>query len=170
MLPNEKKIVVAFIFSLYFGNVFAQTASYGELEAAYLYNFAKYTKCSGGKPISAINILGESKIINELQNFFKGKKIAGVAIELKIITSEEEVMQCQLVYLPSGASSKLVPLLKATIGKNVLIVTEDDLAKQGAPISFFTEDDKLKFRINKSALKQSGIEAAEGLLKLGVVM
>ena len=108
--------------------------------------------------------------MNDLQRFFKGKKIAGNNIELRTINSVDEPLQCQIVFVPFEASSKLTALLKTTPGKNLLIVTEDDLAKKGACISFFIEDEKLKFKINKNALKQSGVEATEGLLKLGIII
>jgi len=162
--------LLGILFYLIIEPVSAQTFSYGELEAAYLYNFAKYTKCSGNVSIFKINVYGETENIKEFQFFFKGRKISGNNVELKMIHNGDEVMPCEIVYLPSSASASLPALLKATEGKNVLIVTEDDLAKKGAGISFFIEDEKLKFKINKSVLLKSGIEAAEGLLKLGVVI
>lgn len=174
ILKKVKKLFISFlailVFSLANCHISAQTFSYGELEAAYLYNFIKYTKCPGNVSILTISVFGETENMDELKKFFKGKKNAGSNIELKIINTEEEAIRCQIIYLPASASSKLPSLLKVTSGKNVLIVTEDDLAKKGATISFFIDDERLKFKINKTALLKSGIEASEGLLKLGVIL
>lgn len=148
----------------------AQTSSYGELQSAYIYNFAKYIKWPAEYQTFTIGVFGDADIMDQLAKTLKGKKIGGKEITLKKIGSAEESAQCHIVYLPSSKSKDLPSLLKAVNGKSVLVVTEEDLIKKGAVISFVVEDDKLRFKLNQSAMTKAGLIAAEGLLKLAIIM
>jgi hypothetical protein len=147
----------------------AQTSNYEELQAAYLYNFAKYIKWPGETAEFTIGVLGGAEIMGDLQRTMKGKKAGGKEIVLKTMGTVAEADQCQIVYVSSSGSKELAALLAATAGKNILVVTEDDLARKGAAISFLVEDDKLRFKLNKAKLSAAGLTAAEGLLKLAIL-
>jgi hypothetical protein len=82
----------------------------------------------------------------------------------------EEAAACRIVYLPASNSGAIADLKLAVVGKNVLIVSEDDLIKHGAGISFIVEDDRLRFKLRKAVLKAAGLEASEGLLKLAILL
>lgn len=150
--------------------VAAQTSSYGELQAAYLYNFAKYITWPGEISTFKIGVLGDAQIMDDLQKVLKGKKVAGREIELKKISTPEEIKDYHIIYLSSDVSKELPSLLQGTLKKGILFVTEDDLAKKGATISFFVEDERLRFKINKKTLDDSGLKVADGLLKLGILL
>jgi hypothetical protein len=148
----------------------AQTSSYGELQAAYLFNFAKYIKWPGESKVFAIGIFGEADIMDDLESTLKDKKVGGRTIELKIITSMEHLSEFQIVYLPESASKDLNRLKEAVIGKSILIVTEEDLIKKGAAISFIVEDDRLRFKLKRSVLAEAGLVVSEGLLRLAILL
>ena len=161
--------VLLFSSMCFFHQAPAQTSSYGELQAAYLYNFSKYITWPNEPFSFTIGIMGETEIIDDLQKILKGKKVRGKEIELKTIKTIEEGKQYQIIYLSSNASDILSSLNRSIVDKNILVVTEDDLVKNGAIISFFVDDEKLKFKINKKMLMKSGLQAADGLLKLGMI-
>jgi hypothetical protein len=150
--------------------VFAQTSSYAELQAAYIFNFAKYIKWPGSRLTFVIGIYGESDIEKELRLAMNEKKVGGHSIEIRIITSIEQISECNIIYLPRASSRELNLVRTSSGGKNVLIVTEEDLIKKGASISFVVEDDRLKFKLKRSALKESGLMATDGLLKIAIVL
>lgn len=71
----------------------------------------------------------------------------------------------------SESNSRSLSLLTTELsGKTVLIVTEEDLIRKGAAISFVVEDDKLRFKVKKKELDQAGLVASDGLLKLAILM
>lgn len=151
------------------GRVYAQASSYGELQAAYLYNFAKYVKWPRDPAVFIIGIYGGSDITDELETTLTGKKVAGKSIELKTLTGPGDIGQCHIIYV-SESHSKSISLIKETVGSSsILIVTEEDLIKKGATISFVVEDDRLKFKLKKSALSNAGLTATEGLLRLAIL-
>lgn len=166
MLRKLKYLFISLALFMYCEQAQGQSSSYEQLQAAYIFNFAKYIKWPLETAAFVIGVSGESEIMNELQNTLKGKKVAGRLIELKVITTTEEASKCNIVYLPESNSRELNALRTALTGKQVLIVTEEDLIKKGACISFFVEDDRLRFKLKKAALAEAGLEAMDGLLRL----
>lgn len=148
----------------------AQTSSYGELQAAYLYNFAKYISWPEASQQFVIGVFHEAGIMDELVTVLNGKKVRGKPIVLKLITKEEELPECHIVYLSASNSESISILISVLDGKNTLIVTEEDLIRKGSTISFVVEDDRLKFKLKKKALSQAGLVASEGLLKLAILL
>jgi hypothetical protein len=147
-----------------------QTSSYGALQAAYLYNFAKYITWPDEHDHFVIGIYLDADIIDDLETLLIAKRIRGKAIEIRKVTTTEELLLCNIVYL-SGENSKSIELVTASLeGKNILLVTEDDLVRKGAMVSFVVEDDKLKFKVKKTQLDKAGLVASEGLLKLAIIM
>lgn len=147
----------------------AQTSSQAELHAAYLYNFAKYIKWPQDPDKYTIGALSDDETMEILQNTLKEKRVGGKEIVLKRIIKVEEVIECQIVYLSESNSKKLDQVKAISKEKSVLIVTEEDLIKKGASISFVVEDDRLRFKLKKSALQDAGLIPSDGLLKLAIV-
>ncbi len=156
-------------FILAIGTAKAQTSSYEELQAAYIFNFAKYIKWPEEGPTFVIGIYGNTEIIPFFEKHLSGKKVRTKAIEWRIISKLEHLTGVSIVYVSESASKNIKTLTTAIEGKSILIVTEDDLIKKGAAISFVVEEDRLKFKLKKTALKQVGLVASEGLLKLAIL-
>lgn len=170
MLRRLKYFFIPVMLLAYSVNSNGQTSSYGELQAAYIFNFAKYIKWPGDAAVFVIGVAGEPEILGALQNTLRGKKVGGRAIEIRIITTPEEATACNILYLSESHSRDIGTLKKAIAGKKILIVTEEDLIKRGACISFVVEDDRLRFKLRKAGLEEAGLEASEGLLKLAILL
>ena len=83
----------------------------------------------------------------------------------------DEIGKCDIIYLPKEQSRNLRLVAQKAKGENVLIVTEDkELAAKGANISFYVEDDKLRFIINKAATADQNIKISSSLLSLAEVI
>lgn len=136
-----------------------------KLEAIYLYNFTKYINFSTTSGYK-IGVLQDTEIAQELQENLKSK----AGIEVEMISSVGEAQSCNIIYVPKTKSSHLSELVSQLNKSEVLIVTEEDLAKQGAPISFVIDGSKLRFKINKLALEQSGLQASTSLLSLAILV
>jgi len=147
----------------------AQTSSYDELQSAYLYNFAKYIRWPDEGEIFTIGVLGKADIIQALEAILEGKKVWGARIELKKFNSVDTIPACRIIYLPEASSRNITALKEAVAGKRVLIVSEEDLIRKGAMISFVVEGDRLRFKLKKDALSRAGLIASEGLLKLAIL-
>lgn len=159
---------ISLLFSISVGVAYGQASSYEELQAAYIYNFAKYIKWPDEAPTFVIGVYGETEIMAFLQKTLEGKKVGNKEIELKIISKSDPFTDCNIIYVSESDSRKVEELADAVVGKSILIVTEDDLIKKGAAISFVVEGDHLRFKLKKSVLIGAGLSASEGLLKLAI--
>jgi hypothetical protein len=141
------------------------------LKAAYIFNFAKYIQWPSDEPVFVIGVFGDNpEIVEVLETTLKGKKIGGKEIYVKKISSANNAITCHILYCPDVENKKLSAIIEAISGKSVLLVTEEDMIKKGAMISFIVEEDKLRFKLKKNALSQAKLVASEGLLKLAIVL
>ncbi len=147
---------------------FSQVSSYGELQSAYLFNFAKYITWPNERQDFTIAIFGKTELSKELENTLREKKVHGLEIKVKEVHSIDDLPECQIIFLPESNSRTLTSLKSAVSGKHVLIVSEEDLIKKGASISFVIYDDRLRFKLNKDSLSDAGLVASDGLLNLAV--
>ncbi|MEM6844750.1 MAG: YfiR family protein [Bacteroidota bacterium] len=137
-----------------------------KLEAIYLYNFTKYINFPSASSGYVIGVLQEKGVAAELQGNLKNKG----EIAVKPISSAGEAKDCHIIYVPRSASSQLTALVSELDKAGVLIVTEEDLASQGAPVSFVVDGSKLRFKINQLALKKTGLQASGSLLSLAILI
>jgi hypothetical protein len=147
----------------------SQTSSYSELQAAYLYNFAKYISWPGESAQFTIGVLGSDDVMKTLSQTLKDKKVAGKPLVFKLFAPTDEIDGCQMLFLPEVASGSLPKLVDPALSKNILIVTEEDLIKKGAGISFVVQDDKLRFKLKKKILDDTRLVVSDGLLRLAIL-
>jgi hypothetical protein len=150
----------------------AQSSLYEELQTAYLYNFAKYVNWPAERETFVIGIYGEPYNLEFLETYLESKKMKGKAIEVVVLKDIKEIeeKEINMIYVPDDRPKNFTALIDATAGKTILVVTGHDMIKKGAMISFVMEEDKLRFKIKKSALESVGLTASEGLLKLAILL
>ncbi|MCC7303390.1 MAG: YfiR family protein [Bacteroidia bacterium] len=136
----------------------------------FIYNFIKYIEWPSTGQDFVIGVVGDSPIIKELESMAKAKKAKGRPIIIKKISTADEALQCQLVYVPPGKSSMTKSIAEKIKGKPVLLVGErEGQARKGAAMSFVTmDDDTLKFEFNQAVLEQNGLKMPSALSKLGL--
>ena len=161
--------LVVFLGVLFAQPGYSQISTY-KIQAIFLYNFTKYVNWPQPGNTIVIGVVGDSDLMVELNTNLKGKKAGTKTFDIRQLKSTEEAAQCNLVYLPSVRSKELKDLMNIVKGKGVLIVTEEDLADQGAGISFLQVEQKLRFKINSKVLKEAGLQASSGLLGLAIVI
>lgn len=144
----------------------AQTTNH-QVYALFVVNMAKYSlwpNHAGGE--MHITVLGKTKVYDELvkQN---GKNANGI-IKVDQVDDVQAIGAPNIIYLADGKSSVLDDLLKAMLGKPVMIVTErEGLFKKGAGFSFVIMDNStLRFDINNSDLEKRQIKVSRSLAAL----
>jgi len=150
-------------------SAYAQTFSYKELQAAYIYNFAKYIKWPKSEDKFVIGVYRESENVEILTKALSGKTVRSKAIEIRLVENTDDLSGINIIYLPESESRYIKELIVGVSGKNILLVTEEDLIKKGAAISFVVADDLLKFKLKKVVFDGTGLVAMDGLLKLAIL-
>ena len=143
------------------------------LQALFIYNFTKHIKwdADDDRPFT-IGIFGSPKhsAYISLKKNLENKLCWGKKINVIAINSASETKDCHLVYIPKSNDKKAPEFISQMNHTNTLLVTEDDLIKQGAGISFVLINSKLKFKINKTKVEQAGLKVSSTLLAVGITV
>lgn len=164
---------VCFMMLFFNGHLKAQETDYKSY-ALYVYNFMKYIEWPESQSADnfVIGLFGDSPISNEFKVLAAQKKIKGRTIVFKQCKTIDEAAGCQLLYVTSSKSSSIKTLDEKYKDKSILIVGErDGTVYKGASISFTTTDeDELKFEINKKNIDSHKLKISSSLIKLGTVV
>jgi hypothetical protein len=152
-------IALCFIGSL----VKAQTQE-SKIQAIFLLKFIENVSWPKEKKGLIIGVIGASDVTAEIEARLKMKNPDGIVV--KKITAAEAA-SCDVVFLPSTKDNQFATVTDSILAKSVLFVTESDLAKKGAGISFVKEGGKLQFQINKNEMESRGLKIGGTLLSLG---
>ena len=135
-----------------------------KIQAIFVLKFVENVSWPKEKKGLIIGVVGSSEVLTELNERLKLKNADGFVVK-KINASEAGT--CDVVFLPSSKDSHLSSIAESIHGKGILLITESDLAKKGAGISFQKESGKLQFLINKNEVESRGLKIATSLLSLG---
>lgn len=143
-----------------------------KLKAAFLFNFAKFVDwppeafADTNSPIT-IGILGDNPFGGNLEAIVRDKTINSRTIVVKAVSSVAGATNCQMLFIPASARSK-VPEIISGLGKSsVLTIGDTDhFLETGGMINFVKEGNKVRFQINETAAKRAGLKISSKLLSL----
>lgn len=163
-------LIVAFIMAFMgVSEVFSQTSNVYKVQSLFLYNFSKHVKWeNSGNETFTIGVYGNPDAYAEIKKNLESKSIWGKNIKVVDITSNQELNNCHLAYIPKSDKKKILNLIGSTELSNTLLVTEDDLMNDGAAISFVFEQSKMKFKISKAKIEQVGLKVSSTLISIGI--
>lgn len=142
-----------------------------KLKAIFIYNFTRYIEWPQKNSTFVIIILGKSTLAAELQGIAGKKKVGNADIEIKTVTSPEEIAEANIIYITNMKSSALPALLPKSKAKNMLIITErPNSCKDGSSINFVNDGGKLIFELCKNNIAACGLSVSSSLFTLGKVI
>lgn len=150
-----------------FGAAPAPTDS--EVKAAFLCGFAEFVDWpSLGKsdPVT-IGILGQDTFGPLLDQTMKNRALQTRPIVLKRITTLEEALRCQIVYVSASEKHRVEESLRVLGRASILTVSDiPDFAERGGVIGFRIEQNRVRFSVNTEAADRAGLQISSRLLKL----
>jgi cellulose biosynthesis protein BcsQ len=147
-------------------NVEAQDLS--KFQALFMTKFIDYVNWPKGNDNLVIGVVGNSKVLNELQTLLQSK---GKNATLKKLNSAAEASSCDMIFIPADQAKMFETINSTTAGKNVLIISETEvLAAQGSVITFYTDSGKLRFIINKAAASARNLQISGSLMSMAKVI
>lgn len=146
-----------------------QAPTDSEVKAAFLCGFAEFVEWpSVGKsdPVT-IGILGLDPFGSLLEATMKNRALQNRALVLKRISTVEEALRCQIVYVSASETRRLDETLHALGRSSVLTVSDiDSFAERGGMIGFTIEQNRVRFHINTEAVERANLQISSRLLKL----
>ncbi len=157
--------------------VAAATAPEYQVKAAFIYKFATYIRWPasvGGNATRpfVIGVIGKDPFGPFLAEVVRDQTVQGRAIRIKPLSRVEEVLECDVVFVSSSERGNLGRIFSVLRGASVLTVGDiDQFAEQGGMIGLVTtEDNHIRFDINKAAIERSGLRASSQLLHLARIV
>lgn len=142
--------------------VWAQGLNKQKITASYLYNFAKNIEWPNQASMTSFDIAvyGTSNpvLMTELTVLRDRMKLRNLPITVNEVNRVEALAKYHLVYVEQASAKTLADIYDVLEGKPVLLVTEEYNNKQLVMINLITtENDRLKFEVNKSNIINHGL-------------
>lgn len=170
--PCSLAIVIALLLVSQCAPSSAQRTSDAQVEAAYIYNFAKFIEWPAQK-FSSANAPIRFCLLNDfafqpfLDRTVKGKSISGHPLEVVQVRDASEGAQCHVLFINSAQERQVRRAFELLRNSSVLTVGETDaFVEEGGMINFFLQDDQVQFRINHKAAKEAGLYLSSRLLSV----
>jgi len=142
-----------------------------QVKAAYLFNFSQFVEWPSAafeSPTApfVIGIVGQDPFEGVLDSVVSGEKLQGHPLEVRRFAAAAEVADCNIVFVARGQEALLADTLRALRGRHVLTVTDATGPEQrGAMIVLFTDNNRVRMRIDLAAARASQLVISSKLLR-----
>lgn len=143
-----------------------ETASEGQLKAAYLVNFLKYIEWPTGRQTATICLFGRDNLSPYLASY-EGKLVSGRELKIKRIASPELLAECQLLFISDAEEARFPAVLRWTDRQPILTVSDmENFAREGGSVALIRADGRLQFDINNDSLSRNNLKPSSQLMRL----
>jgi hypothetical protein len=143
-----------------------------QVKAAFLFHFAQFLdwpsdSLNVADPSLRLCIFDDEPRRQELQSTIEGKPIGARAFHVRLISQQQEIQGCNILFLSRDEARRQSPVLKSLRGMPVLTVGEtSNFLSDGGMIRFHIEEGKIRFNINLEAAESSHLQISSRLLLL----
>jgi len=147
-----------------------------QVKAAYLYNFGRFVEwpsevaAAKSGPFT-VCVLGQDPFGSTLDATLAGETIAGKNVVAKRISTAQESVDCQILFLSAAEASRLHKLIEDLDKVAVLTVSDmPQFAQRGGMIQFVLEGSRVRFEVNLTATQRAGLTLSSDLLKVATAV
>jgi hypothetical protein len=147
-----------------------------QVEAAYLYNFTKFTDwpatsfSSSNAPL-VIGIVGADPFGKTIDAVMSGEVVRGHPLVVKRLRADDDFQGCHILFFSHSEKKRLPDLLNRIRGWPALSVGEiSGFAEQGGMVNLIVTNQTVKMEINRAVSEQAGLKISSKLLKLARVV
>ena len=148
-----------------------------DIKAVYLYHFSSYIEwppSSLEKEDShfVIGVFETNPFDGALERVAQKKQVRGRPIEIGLIRSTAEVLDCQILYIPKSVPiARQDEVLAATLNRPILTVGEtNDFIARGGRVELFLENNKVRFAMGAESVRRSGLKINSKLLTIAKIV
>ncbi|QTA86057.1 YfiR family protein [Desulfonema magnum] len=155
------------------------------VKAGFIYNFIKFTKwprktfqnstspfalCIASDSffndiISSLGLKIPGCSENEAFRILGGKNVRGRKLDIKECNNDKDIQGCHVLFICSENKEFILDVLNTAKNQNILTIGEfQGFERMGGIINFFTEKNRLRFRINIDAANRAGLKLRSQLL------
>jgi hypothetical protein len=147
-----------------------------QMKAVFLFNFTQFIEWpENSLPEEStpfvIGILGEDPFGSHLQDAIKNEKVQSHPLVIKHVKDVNEAGDCQILFINISNQSTLKNILTSLKGKSILTVGDaNNFSKHGGVVRFYSEENKIRIRINLEASRENGLTISSKLLRLADIV
>jgi len=148
-------------------------ASQYDVEAVYLYNFAKFVRWPPGSPGSTVQICvaAQRVFVDALTRVVAGERIETRPLTVRVIQRPEDEAACDMLFIDASAKERLGSLLSAASGKPILTVSDiPGFLDGGGMIQLLLMDNRVRFSVDLRPVARSEIALSSEFLKVAVTV
>ena len=148
------------------------------IKAAYLFNFAKFVDWptqalpEATSPI-IVGLLGKDVFEGELERSVSAKSINGRPLVIRRFPEGEDFRSCHILFISPSEKRRVPQILERLKGTSVLTVSEIEQFSalgSGGMITFFRQQNTIKFEINLDNAEKAGLKISSKLLQVAKVI
>jgi len=151
----------------------APRPSQEDVQAAYLYNFAKFVRWPAGntRPTLDICVAGQKLYVDTLTRIVAGEHIDTRSFAVRAVPRTEDAAGCDILFIDASAKDRMDALLAASAGRPVLTVSDiPGFLDRGGMIQFMVQDNRVRFSVDLRPVARSSISLSSELLKVAVAV
>ena len=147
-----------------------------QVKAVFLFNFAQFVEWSPStfpetETPMVIGVLGEDPFGAYLDETVHGEKINNHALIVQRYKKVEDVKNCHILFINYKKKDQIKQTLSALKVKDILTVSDaTNFAQLGGVIGFFTEEGKIRIRVNLEVAKNSELSISSKLLRVAEIV
>lgn len=142
------------------------------VKAAFLLNFAAFIAWppqafpTADSPF-VVGIYGRDPFGRRIEEIFAGESVNGRRFEVRRIPAGGDVSGCHIVFISDSERGALRSILRSCRGQPTVTVSNaPQFNENGGIIEFTTDRNRVRFRINRAAAEQAGVQLSSRLLRL----
>ncbi len=146
-----------------------------DVKVGFIYHFTKFIRWpkdaikERGKFI--IGVVGKDPFGTALDALAEKKKVNRRKLVIQRFSSPDEIKECHILFVSPSLHESLDKILKKVKGSPTLLIGDvPGFAKKGGGINFFLKNKKIRFEINRKALKKTGLKISSQLLNLAIII
>lgn len=143
-----------------------------DVKVAFIYNFAMLTRwpdSSFSDPTAPLTlaILGPRDFAASAEGFFAGRRVGRHPVEVFRISDPSEVSRYHVLFVSAAERNRNQKILEHARGARVLTIGETEgFASRGGSINFYRDGKKIRFEVNREAVRAAGLQLSSRLLRL----
>jgi hypothetical protein len=143
-----------------------------DLEAVYLFNFAKFVRWPDGAASDGafdLCLAGAPRSFNDtLNKTVQGETMNGRALRVRDVSQPGELSGCDILYL--DASAKDLPGFIAASARQPMLTVSDapEFLKNGGMLQFVLVDNRVRFNVNLIPVRRTGLSLSAELLRVAL--
>lgn len=173
MLNRVKKSILYILsISLFTPTLLHAYNSELDLKAVFIGRFSKFiTWPKKSREKFIITVIDTNPFDNKLDKLYKDKKIKNKPIEIRYVTSIDEIKESDILFITIKNPKEIKKVLEYARKNSILTVSDSDgFAQRGGIIQIDFVMRKVKLKINNIASKEANLKISSSLLNISEVV